>query len=430
MLQDLITERAKILTQATDLAVKVKTEGREDLSAEERGIVDRISVRAAELETEIAKLQADDAEKRADRTRIDKLAELAKNAGRNEQRRSLPPGHGDSKPGRLEDSDEYRAYFNLAMQSRFADPSDLYSRRRECEQRGFTLGTNTSVGYMSLPTAVQNELVSAIDELSGIASMGTRQNINGAKTLGITTVTARGDDADWTGEVTLVNQDATSAIGRRDFTPTLLTKGYKASMSLIQRSPEAVSFVFSQLARLFAVTMEKAALTGTGSAQPLGIFVASANGISTGRDIECASQTVFTYAELLRMKYAVKDVYRRDPSFGWIAQREFVRRSMALLDNELRPIFQPSNSPQQDDLILGIPVRTSEFAPNTYTLGLYVAVLGAMKNFWWVDSMNYTVQVLDQLYAATNEIGYIGRAELDGGPMLEEAFARLQMKTS
>jgi hypothetical protein len=35
------------------------------------------------------------------------------------------------------------------------------------------------------------------------------------------------------------------------------------------------------------------------------------------------------------------------------------------------------------------------------------------------------VQVLQELYAATNQMGYICRKETDGQPVLEEAFARL-----
>ncbi len=39
----------------------------------------------------------------------------------------------------------------------------------------------------------------------------------------------------------------------------------------------------------------------------------------------------------------------------------------------------------------------------------------------------FDLQVLVELYAATNQNGYIARAEVDGMPVLEEAFARLKM---
>jgi hypothetical protein len=36
------------------------------------------------------------------------------------------------------------------------------------------------------------------------------------------------------------------------------------------------------------------------------------------------------------------------------------------------------------------------------------------------------VQRLVELYAETNQVGFIGRAEVDGMPVLAEAFARLK----
>jgi HK97 family phage major capsid protein len=38
-----------------------------------------------------------------------------------------------------------------------------------------------------------------------------------------------------------------------------------------------------------------------------------------------------------------------------------------------------------------------------------------------------TVQRLVELYAETNETGFIGRAEVDGAPVLAEAFARVKL---
>jgi HK97 family phage major capsid protein len=37
------------------------------------------------------------------------------------------------------------------------------------------------------------------------------------------------------------------------------------------------------------------------------------------------------------------------------------------------------------------------------------------------------IQRLVELYAATNEVGFIGRRWVDGAPVLDEAFARLKM---
>jgi len=37
------------------------------------------------------------------------------------------------------------------------------------------------------------------------------------------------------------------------------------------------------------------------------------------------------------------------------------------------------------------------------------------------------IQRLNELYAATNQVGFISRLESDGMPVLEEAFARVKL---
>ncbi len=69
----------------------------------------------------------------------------------------------------------------------------------------------------------------------------------------------------------------------------------------------------------------------------------------------------------------------------------------------------------------------SEYAPNTFTTGLYVGLLGDLSYYWIADALSMTVQRLEELYAATNQVGFIGRLETDGMPVLEEAFVRVKL---
>jgi len=186
------------------------------------------------------------------------------------------------------------------------------------------------------------------------------------------------------------------------------------------------------------VTIEKAALTGSGSGRPLGIFVASSSGIPTSRDVVSTNTTSSpSYVGLVAAKYSVKQSYLRSPSAGWWCHPDFMVKVLGILDGDDHPIFVPGgvspmaggNAGRQDSL-LGLPVYYSEFAPNTFSANQYVAVVGDMSFYYWADGMNYSVQVADQLYAASNEIGYFGRMEADGKPALAEAFARVKLAAS
>jgi HK97 family phage major capsid protein len=58
---------------------------------------------------------------------------------------------------------------------------------------------------------------------------------------------------------------------------------------------------------------------------------------------------------------------------------------------------------------------------------LYVGIIGDFSHYWIAESLGMTIRVLTELHYATNQIGYYIRSELDGMPVLEEAFARVTL---
>ena len=88
-------------------------------------------------------------------------------------------------------------------------------------------------------------------------------------------------------------------------------------------------------------------------------------------------------------------------------------------------LWQPGLREGNPDILLGMPVDESEKVPNTFTTQLYVGILAQWRYYYIADALDMEIQTLDQLYAETNEIGYIGRLKNDGMPVLEEAFVRL-----
>ena len=92
-------------------------------------------------------------------------------------------------------------------------------------------------------------------------------------------------------------------------------------------------------------------------------------------------------------------------------------------------IWQPSVVLGTPDLLLGKPVNSSEYAPSTFTTGLYVGLYGDLSHYWIVDALGMEIQVLAELYARTNQIDYLSRLETDGAPVLSAAFARVTLGT-
>lgn len=79
------------------------------------------------------------------------------------------------------------------------------------------------------------------------------------------------------------------------------------------------------------------------------------------------------------------------------------------------------------DTILGRPFHESEYAPNTFTSGQVVGIIGDFSRYLIADALDMEIQVLDQLYVESNQTGYIARMETDGMPTLENAFARVKL---
>jgi len=69
----------------------------------------------------------------------------------------------------------------------------------------------------------------------------------------------------------------------------------------------------------------------------------------------------------------------------------------------------------------------SEWAPSTFTTGQYVGLLGDFSWYWIADAMSMQIQRLNELYAETNQVGFIGMLETDGAPVLEETFVRVKL---
>jgi HK97 family phage major capsid protein len=167
-------------------------------------------------------------------------------------------------------------------------------------------------------------------------------------------------------------------------------------------------------------------MTGSGAGQPLGVFTASNDGIPTSRDVATGNAATYpTLDGLIEAKYALKGGYWQRAA--WIFHRDIVKLIAKLKDGEGRPALELASTPGMPDRLLGLPLYVSEYAPNTATSALYVGIVGDFSYYWLAEALQFELQRLDELYAETNQVGFIGRLEADGMPVLAEAFARVKL---
>ncbi|OJW11222.1 MAG: hypothetical protein BGO49_11185 [Planctomycetales bacterium 71-10] len=296
------------------------------------------------------------------------------------------------------------------------------------EFRDTILGTDGKGGYLVTPTQLAGEIVKAIDDSVFVRGLARIQKMGSAKSFGAPRLTSRMADADWTTEVQGVTEDTTMAVDRRDLKPYLMSKLAKVSIEASDRDSNFETLIQDELSYKFGITEEKAYLTGNGTGKPLGIFTASANGVPTARDVTGTNTTTAIGADtLIAMKYSLKAGYRSDPTCRWVWSRAAIESIMKLKDSQNQYLWQPSIQAGQPDRILGIPVAESEFAPSTFTTGLYVGAIGCFRYYWIVEVKDLRIQRLVERYADTNEVGFIGRRWVDGAPILAEAFSRCKL---
>lgn len=358
--------------------------------------------------------------------REEKLAEAERSAA--EQTLRNKEATGDAGKGKTTDpearvgkrgSDEYRAAFRSFL-------SNGRSGCTETELRALQADVDTGGGFTLAPEQFVNSLIKTVDNMVFIRQRATKFSLTSSDSMGAPSLDADPADATWTTEILTGSEDSTMAFGKRELKPHPLAKRIKISNKLLRMSGGIESLVRDRLAYKFGVTQEQAFMTGSGSNQPLGIFTASVNGVTTARDVSTGNlATAPTMDGLIAAKYSLKGQYWNKAD--WIFHRDVLAIVSKLKDGEGQYMWRESVRDGEPDRLLGRPVVMSEYAPNTMTTGLYCGILGDFSNYWIADALDFQVQRLVELYAEANQTGFIGRLETDGAPVLAEAFARVKL---
>lgn len=351
---------------------------------------------------------------------FDSLTEKIENAKKDEERARLM-AEQQAKAEKAK-KPETESLFAKVLQG---NARAIEQYRNEAVQ--MTLGTDATAGYLTAPVEFRQELIKGLDNdvfMRRISrNVGT---IGNAQSLGFPYRAADADDASWVSEIAATVEEENLAYGRREFKPNRLTKLIKLSKTLVNHSAMAERTILDELGYRVGITQESAYMTGNGTGKPLGIFVASDSGIAAGRDVSADNTTTaVTIDGLLNAKYSLKAQYQRNAQ--WVMHRDLVKMIAKLKDGEGQYIWQPAVDAGQPDRLLGCPINMSEYAPNTYTTGQYAAVIGDFRYYWIADGDALNIQVLDQLFATYNLIGYLCEYFGDGAPVLGEAFARVKL---
>ncbi|MBR1821132.1 MAG: phage major capsid protein [Clostridia bacterium] len=344
-------------------------------------------------------------------------ASILREERQQERERGLEQREARKEAGELSDN------MKLFAKALSGNAGDVAAYRNDVS---YTLGADATAGALSAPMQFVEELIKGLDDEIFLRQLAHKTpSIGAAQSLGFPYIVEDADEAEWTEEITPAAEEQKLKFGRREFKPRRMDKLIKLSKTLVSHSNLAPQGVLDRLNYKIGITQEKAYMTGDGENKPLGIFTTSDSGIPTSRDVAAASATAISFDDLLDVKYKLKGQYQRRAA--WIMHRDLVKRIAKLKNNDGQYIWQPSTQAGQPDRLLGAGVYMSEYAPNTYAADKYAAVFGDFSFYWICDADELYLQVLNELFAINNQVGYLSQYFGDGAPVMGEAFARLKM---
>lgn len=410
MFQELVDRRLKLIADMRGMLEKADKESGGVLSSEAEASYNEMDKEQDKLSKQI--------ERRARQQEIE--SGLEKPVNKVVFTGSSAPASNTEERARLLQSKCFRSYLQHG-------PMAIHSPDF-VELRSLNAGLVTEGGAFVPPQQWVNELIKALDDAVFIRGLSRTFSLTSAASLGCPVLDADFADHEWTTELSTGSLDESMRTGLRELKPLPLAKRVKVSRKLLSSSIQPVeTIVRDRMAYKLGITQEKAFLTGNGATAPLGVFTASDSGIPTSRDVSTDNTaTAFTADGLIECMFSLKGAYQANAT--WIMHRSAVKMARKLKDGNGQYIWQPGLTAVAGDTLLGRPLKMSEFAPSTFTSGLYVGVLGDFNYYWIADAIGtMQVQKLVELYAETNQDGFISRLESDGMPVLGEAFARVKL---
>ena len=314
------------------------------------------------------------------------------------------------KTGRA--SDEYKKNFWNAMRSKSPVPNVT---------NALQIGTDTEGGYL-VPDEFENTLVEALEEENIFRQMAKIiQTSSGDRKI---PVVATKGTASWMDEEGAY-PESDDSFGQVSIGAYKLGTMIKVSEELLNDSVfDLQSYITREFARRIGSKEEEAFFTGNGTGKPLGILAAT-GGAETG--ITAASATAVTADELIDLYYSLRSPYRRNAV--WTLNDSTVKAIRKLKDGNGQYLWQPGITAGAPDMILGRPVRTSTYMPEI-AAGAKTIAFGDFSYYWIADRQGRSFKRLNELFAATGQVGFLASQRVDGKLVLPEAVKVLAQKAA
>ena len=294
-----------------------------------------------------------------------------------------------------------------------------------------SVGVDQNGGY-TVPDEFERQLLQALEENNIFRTLAkTIRTNSGTRTI---PVASDSGSASWIEEGSAI-QESDMTFSQETLSAFKLGCMVKVSNELLNDSAfNIASYIAQRFGVRFGNAEEDAFINGTGlsqnpqttPSQPTGILttvtVASGNTTSGATSVD--------FDDLYHLYYSLKSPYRRKASF--LCNETLILKLMTIKDGSGNYIWKPGLETAKPDTLLGRPIHTSGYMPGiTGTANTdknkKVLLFGDFSYYWIADRQNRTLKRLNELYAVTDQVGFIGTQRVDGKLILPEAMQVLKL---
>ena len=326
------------------------------------------------------------------------------------------PRIGQRKNTRATATEEYnKAFWDMMRGNTSLEVRDALS-----------VGVDQNGGF-TVPDEFERQLVQALEENNIFRSLAkTIRTNSGTRTIPIATDSG---SASWIEEGAAI-QESDMSFSQETLSAYKLGCMIKVSNELLNDSAfDIAAHIAHRFGVRFGNAEEDAFINGTGPSanpqttpsQPTGILTSLT---PTAGNTTANAQTVH-FDNIYKLYYSLKSPYRRKAAF--LCNETLLLQLMLIKDKNDNYIWKPGLEVGKPDTILGRPIYTSGYMPAitgnaTQDKNKKVLLFGDFSYYWIADRQSRTLKRLNELYAVTDQVGFIGTQRVDGKLILPEAM--------
>ena len=181
-----------------------------------------------------------------------------------------------------------------------------------------------------------------------------------------------------------------------------------------------VSYVTGKFGETIDLLFDNIVLNGTGQGQPSGILLNPGDSAKTQpATVAGTSSGALAADDILDIMYSLPEQY--DTNAAWVMNKTNTLRNLAKLkDSDNHYLFVPGynqlgfQAPTwRDKTLLGYDILLSGFMPDVGA-STFPIIFGDLTGYYLVQRIGFSIQVLRELYAETNQILLLGRIRFGG----------------